>query len=137
MKIAMLFNHGAGHGASLAALRETLTRAGHQIVRVIDSKADAHRLAEPPAELAVAAGGDGTVAAAARALAGTQVPLAVLPIGTANNVAFTLGVEGSDERIAAGWHTARPRPFDLGLLHGAWGSRRFIEGVGGGLVEAC
>ena len=44
---------------------------------------------------------------------------------------------GPTNRIAAGWHTARPRPFDLGLLRGDGVNRRFIEGVGGGLVEAC
>ena len=137
MRISMLFNHGAGRGPSLGSVRESLARAGHEIVRVIDRKEDAGRLSEPPAELAVAAGGDGTVSAAARALAGTQVPLAILPIGTANNIAFTLGVDGPDEKLAASWHTAPVRLLDLGVVNGSWGSRRFVEGVGGGLVEAC
>ena len=133
----MLFNHGAGQRASLGALRQTLARAGHELVRVIEDKADVERLANPPAELVVAAGGDGTISAVARALAGTGVPLAILPLGTANNIAFTLGIDGPDDQLAASWHTAQPQPLDLGSLRGDWGTRRFVEGAGGGLVEAC
>jgi diacylglycerol kinase (ATP) len=137
VKIALLFNHSAGRRLSLGSLRSTLVREGHEIVRVIEHKAEAAHLADPPAELVVAAGGDGTVAAAARAVAGTNVPLAVLPFGTANNMAFTLGVSGPTERVAAGWHDAERRPLDLGTIHGEWGTRRFVEGAGVGLVEAC
>ena len=44
------------------------------------------------ADLVVAAGGDGTVAACAEALTGTNVPLAIVPLGTANLAARSLGV---------------------------------------------
>ncbi len=49
------------------------------------------RLGEAP-DLVVVSGGDGTVAEAAAALAGTSVPLALLPVGTANVVARELGI---------------------------------------------
>ena len=44
------------------------------------------------ASLVIAAGGDGTVRACAHALADTPVPLAILPLGTANLAARALGV---------------------------------------------
>ena len=44
------------------------------------------------ARLVVAAGGDGTVRACAHALAGTGVPLAIVPRGTANLAARALRI---------------------------------------------
>ena len=44
------------------------------------------------ARMIVAAGGDGTVRACAQALAGTRVPLAIVPLGTANLAARALGI---------------------------------------------
>lgn len=137
MKIALLFNSLAGRKATLSHLRENLVRAGHELVRVIENKDEADRLIDPPAELVVAAGGDGTIAAAARAIAGTELPLAVIPLGTANNVAFTLGLNGAEGELAAWWHDARRLQFDLGIVRGDWGTRRFVEGAGGGLIETC
>ena len=127
------------------SLHKVIVDQGHELVRVIDHADDPAALADPPVELAVAAGGDGTVADALRALAGHGVPLAVLPLGTANNIAFTLGVDGPIEQLARSWHRARAVPFDLGVLHGSGGplapsaveGQRFVEGVGGGLIEQC
>jgi len=130
MKIAMLFNQRAGRGTSLGALRQMLARAGHEVVRVIEHRDQAAHLADPPAELVVAAGGDGTFAAAARALAGSSIPLALLPIGTANNVAHSLDLLGEAEELAANLQGAPTRPLDLGSVKGPWGERSFIEAVG-------
>lgn len=46
------------------------------------------------AEVVVAAGGDGTVSAAATALVNTAVPLGIVPRGTANSFAGALGLPG-------------------------------------------
>jgi diacylglycerol kinase family enzyme len=56
------------------------------------------------ARLVVAAGGDGTVRACAQALAGTAVPLAIVPLGTANLAARALGVpRGTGDALATGF----------------------------------
>src|SRR5579862_9610697 len=52
----------------------------------------AHRAVADGAGLVFAAGGDGTVRACAQALAGTGVPLAIVPLGTANLTARALGI---------------------------------------------
>lgn len=43
-------------------------------------------------ELVVAAGGDGTVSGAASGLAGTGVPLGIVPLGTGNALAIEMGI---------------------------------------------
>jgi len=137
MRIALVYNPSSGRRVALESLRELIVREGHQLVREIEHSADTSALADPPAELIVVAGGDGTVADTVRAVAGHQVPLAVLPLGTANNIAYSLDVSGSLEQLVRSWHNAPARPFDMGVLQDAGGTRRFVEGAGGGLVEAC
>ncbi len=65
------------------------------------------------ARLVVAAGGDGTVRACAHALAGTGVPLAIVPRGTANLAARALGLPSRlDAALAAGF-AGRDRRIDM------------------------
>src|SRR5215207_821537 len=45
----------------------------------------------------VVGGGDGTLNAAVQGLVGSSLPLAILPLGTANNLARTLGLPTSLE----------------------------------------
>jgi len=71
------------------------------------------------ARLVVAAGGDGTVRACAQALAGTQVPLAIVPLGTANLVARALGIpRGAGGSLAAAFG-GHERRIDLAVAEGA------------------
>jgi diacylglycerol kinase (ATP) len=76
---------------------------------------------------------------AAGRLLGRDIPLALLPLGTANNVAKALGVDGSPDQVIAGLASARPRRFDVGLARGSWGEAHFVEAVGLGLfpVTMC
>jgi YegS/Rv2252/BmrU family lipid kinase len=68
----------------------------------------------------IVAGGDGTLNAAVQGLVGTGLPLAVLPLGTANNLARTLRLpatlEGACEVAARGTR----RPIDLGWVNGRY-----------------
>jgi diacylglycerol kinase (ATP) len=134
VKVSLFVNPGAGAGPSRDDLIRAIERAGHVVVRVIESLAEIARLPERPAELVVAAGGDGTVAMVLRKVAGHGVPVAILPMGTANNIARSLGLTAPIAKLIAGWGQAQPRPFDFGVASGPWGTRVFIEGAGTGLM---
>lgn len=95
-------------------------------------------LPSDPGALVVIAGGDGTLdraiqAIAPRADSRRRVPLAVLPLGTANNIARALGWTGTPEEAIRAWPQAKPRPFDVGLAQGPWGRKPFLEAAGLGL----
>ena len=136
MRISLLHNPTAGNGVSFDEVNRVLGRAGYEIAREITKTSDFERVLEETVSFVVAAGGDGTVRKAVRALAGSGVPLAVIPLGTANNIARSLGVEGSLAEVVESWKSARRVPFDVGLARGQWGDSRFVEGVGSGLVPA-
>lgn len=91
-------------------------------------------LLQSPTELVVAVGGDGTVGKVARELLGRALPFAILPVGTANNVAKTLGTTGDARTVVAAWRTSRPRPFDVWSIAGAGDRATFIESAGGGFL---
>lgn len=86
------------------------------------------------AEFVVVAGGDGSVRKAVLELHDCGRPLAILPLGTANNVCTSLGIEGSPAKIVASWSKAGRRKIDLGQARGPWGEKSFVESAGVGLI---
>jgi diacylglycerol kinase family enzyme len=78
----------------------------------------ARRALEVGAALVVAVGGDGTVRACAEVVAGTGVPLAIVPAGSANLTATALGIPARvipALRVAFG---GRDRRIDLAMADG-------------------
>lgn len=139
MRVTLIHNPDAGkqgmdHAAKLVALLED---ADHR-VRYQSSKDDGlKKTLKKPADLVVVAGGDGTVAKVTRRMVGRGVPIALLPSGTANNIARTLGqVERPFEELVRGWDNARRVRLDVGIARGPWGERYFVEGVGVGVFAS-
>jgi YegS/Rv2252/BmrU family lipid kinase len=71
------------------------------------------------ARLVFAAGGDGTVRSCAEALACTGVPLAIVPLGTANLTARALGVPAQAGAAVDAGFGGRDRRIDLASVDGA------------------
>ena len=136
MKISLLYNESAGEGISSDDLKDQIERGGHQVVQTVQRKVDISRVLDSPADVIVAAGGDGTIASAAKAVAGSGIPLAILPLGTANNIARSLGIDGALPELIEGWRHAVRVPFDLGTASRKHEDVAFVEGVGGGLIPA-
>ena len=137
MRVALVYNPiaGDGRGPDLDELFELVRGQGHAL-RYRSSK-DTH-LAEflaRPADLVAVAGGDGTIAKVAKLLHRKRIPIAPLPMGTANNICTALGLTRFTLREqVAGWNTAEERRFDIGEASGPWGERQFVESVGVGMI---
>jgi len=99
----------AGHAAELA---NQASRLGYRAVAVV--------------------GGDGTIAEAASGLAGSGTPLAIIPAGTANQVAYNLGVPQALEAAVDVAVHGQVTPIDLGRI----GDRAFALVAGAGYDAA-
>jgi diacylglycerol kinase family enzyme len=136
MRVTLVHNPNAGdktHGRE--QLVQLLTDSGYDVdYRSSDGDWQASLSSLP--DCVAVAGGDGTIAEVAAALAGTGVPIAVLPLGTANNIALALGLtETPIQELIAGLLLASPQPIDLGTARGPWGQTHFVESVGAGLLS--
>jgi diacylglycerol kinase family enzyme len=84
-------------------------------------------------DVVVAFGGDGTLNEVANGLAGTDVPVSVLPGGSTNVVCRTLGIPNdvvdATEHLLALLDDWQPRRIDLGRADG----RRFVFSCGAGI----
>lgn len=95
--VVLVVSPHAGHAGG-ASPREALAAAGVTVGEEIAVSALDHRLPQGTAwrergiVAAVAAGGDGTIGAVATQVAGSGLPLGILPLGTSNDVARALGV---------------------------------------------
>jgi diacylglycerol kinase family enzyme len=140
MQVTLIHNPGAGDDKqpSKSELESVIRKAGHDLrYQSVDAKGWFKVLAEP-ANLIAVAGGDGTVGKVARRMLGRHLPIAVLPVGTANNISRTLGIADlSVSELIAAWSTARQVSWDAGMSEGPWGERTFIEGVGAGLFTTA
>ena len=135
MRVIIIHNPKAGdntHGREW--LVRTVEAYGHQ-ARYVATDQDWPRAVECGADLIAVAGGDGSVDEVARLMAGRAIPLTIIPLGTANNVATKLSLADRPvESLIAGWTTASRCRFDIGVATGRWGLARFVESVGIGLL---
>ena len=140
MRVTLMHNPTAGDEEHSRERLERLIRAaGHEVrYQSMDEEGFASALKDA-GDLVAVAGGDGTVRKVALRLIGCETPLpplTILPHGTANNLAHSLGLDGSPEELILSWTKALRKKFDVGCATGAWGKRRFIEAVGFGLFPA-
>jgi YegS/Rv2252/BmrU family lipid kinase len=125
----------------VALLRERVPPGVSLDVRLTEragATAELTRAALPGADLVVAVGGDGTVAAVATAIAGAradgapEVPLAIVPAGSTNITARELRIPINPAAAVDLIYGRRPQtlaPIDLGVCE----SERFLHMAGAGL----
>ncbi|HYX65884.1 MAG TPA: diacylglycerol kinase family protein [Burkholderiales bacterium] len=129
---------GGGHGDGLAAnieghfreagahARVALAHDGNSLLRLA-----AEALGAKP-KCVIVAGGDGTVSAVASVLAGSGIPLAVLPLGTLNHFARDLGIPDDLAQAVRVAVEGNVRAVDVGEVNG----RVFINNSSIGLYPS-
>ncbi len=132
-RVTLVQNPHAGQGASTQKqFQRALEQAGYEVTAV-DPDHGLGKSITRRADVVIAAGGDGTVLGVARRLVGTKVPLVILPLGTANNLAKTVGVAPEVKGLLETLEDPLERDLDIGLATGSWGERYFCESAGVGL----
>jgi diacylglycerol kinase (ATP) len=134
-RLLIIFNPAAGwrRRQRLAPVLAELREHGCALVlRETQAPGDAERFAaevDPGAfDLVVAAGGDGTVNETINGLVRSGLPLAVIPLGTANVLAAEIGLRADPAAVARCVALGQHRPIALGAANG----RRFILMAGAG-----
>ena len=136
MRILLVHNPKAGSEEHEGEdLIKALRKAGHKAIYQSSKEKGIANALKKKVDLVLVAGGDGTVSKVARRLVATdsEVPIAVLPLGTANNFARSLGFCLSERELFEQLDDGKCDTFDVGLGRGPWGRRYFFEGAGAGL----
>jgi YegS/Rv2252/BmrU family lipid kinase len=138
-RVAVVFNPATGDDASgrSSEVKAALAATGLEVLWLETTSQDpgegmTRRAVAEGADLVIASGGDGTVMACVSGLAGTDVPLAVLPGGTgnllANNFGIPVDLDGALQVALRGEH----RRLDVGAV----GDDRFVVMCGIGFDAA-
>jgi len=134
MRVLLIHNPKAGDRKhSKKQLMASLTRCGHQAFYQSIKGRRWKKAFKKPVDLVIAAGGDGTVHKTAWQIIDSGLPLAILPLGTANNLARSLGFTESVDEILQSLHSGKGQPFDVGVARRSSRSEYFLEAAGGGL----
>ncbi len=138
MKVAVVANSTKTLGGGLLELRRVLERAGvsdplwREVPKSRKAPAALKTVLAEGAELVFAWGGDGLVQRCIDVLAGSDVPLAVLPAGTSNLLATNLELPVDIEDAVAVGLGGERRRIDVGRFNG----ERFAVMAGSGIDAA-
>ena len=110
--------NGRGYGTEI---RSALERSGLQLIE--KNPLDGETISdvifrERDCDLVIVGGGDGSLNAAAKGLMETGLPLAILPLGTANDFARTIGIPADPLEAARRLPSYEVQPIDLGEVNG-------------------
>lgn len=104
--------------------------------RYLSTKTDEWKHTDKDTEFYIVAGGDGTIRKVAKSIYCKEtpdLPVAILPMGTANNIAQTMGLTQPAEKIMESWHNGYIRQIDTGEVTGYDKPVFFLEGFGYGV----
>lgn len=146
MKAKLIFNPAAGNPADSAAqLVELLQHLQKQRIETevflvdpeIRLSTIAHNAVRSGARMVIVSGGDGTIENVALGLVGSETTLGIIPTGTRNNLARSLGIPTDNLADAVSLlRNGRQLKIDVGLARHRKASRSFLEAGSIGLASA-
>lgn len=125
MKIVVVLNPRSGKGQA-GTIREPVERLARQLgfelhVHLVQHAGDGTRFAQQAvaqgAHRVISIGGDGTLNAVAAGLVGTDVPLGIVPMGSGNGYARSLGLPRDPEAALQLAYTGAARQMDVCYLN--------------------
>lgn len=135
MKLAkLIYNPTAGEGVDTTQnIVSLLNKAGYECSSSSTKEDDWGKLDSKGTELIVIAGGDGTVRKVVFELLNKRLPIGLIPMGTANNIARTLDLPDDPQKIIKEWNLNKIKRFDVGRIYNLKDQKFFIEGLGFGV----
>lgn len=137
MQATLIYNSNARNIDQISPedIKAALTGLGFQpVYKTTSNQRDLDPiLADTHEGLVVVAGGDGTLRAVVTRLIDKDIPIALIPLGTANNISKTLGAFHDPDTILEGLKSPVEYAFDIGYVRGPWGGDYFLEGAGFGM----
>lgn len=137
VRALLCHNPSAGtDGKDKDSILAALKLAGYDTSYVSVKDDDFKKTLAESVDLIVAAGGDGTLATVLTTLQDRSTPVAILPLGTANNFARSLGIAGTPQELVETWTLDRYVDVNIGSVTGYWGTTLFLECYGVGVFPA-
>lgn len=132
MRATLLHNPSSGTASDNGDIVRAFAEIGWEVERC-HRRNELEECLDDPGDVVIVAGGDGTVAKVAKRMATTDVPLVVLPTGTANNIARSLGIGVDCGAVISGLAKSVERRIDIGTVMSGLGEEAFMEGFGVGV----
>lgn len=117
----VIYSPASGRAVQLQQALDALGEAGIEIIETIPIDSLAQRPAqgqnwiEQGVEIAIAAGGDGTIGSVINHIAGSALPLGIMPLGTSNDIARSLNIPLELSHAARTIAADQVRMVDLGV----------------------
>lgn len=136
MKITFLYNPTAGEKElQVDTLVKGLHARGAEVIIQSTKDDDYEKVLDLSPDFVIIAGGDGTVEKLTKKLVDKNIPIAILPAGSANNIANSLNVEATLDGIINSWHSKNFCKFSMGMVVVEQNKDYFLESVGWGLFS--
>jgi diacylglycerol kinase (ATP) len=139
-QVSLFHNPDAGSSDhSQKELRSHIEEAGFSVIFSTTEAGDVKKVIPDSTDYVAIAGGDGMIRKVVdqmleRRMIDGMFTLGVIPLGTANNIARTLGLPMEAADVALRWRKGATRLIDAGRISGLKDRSFFLEGLGCGLV---